>query len=57
MSAWNKFPHENTRFTYTGDKLLQAWDQLHAGDCEPFPEIIAAASLAVVFTGGIFIRQ
>ena len=37
MSSWKKFPHESTRFTYTGDKLRQAWGELHAGDCEPFP--------------------
>ena len=37
MSAWKKFPYENTRFTYTGGKLRQAWNRLHAGDCEPFP--------------------
>lgn len=36
--AWAKFPHEAKSFDYAGDKLAKAWDRLHAGDCEPFPD-------------------
>ena len=38
VRKWKKFPHDNSRFAYAGDKLRRAWDELHAGDCEPFPE-------------------
>jgi tetratricopeptide (TPR) repeat protein len=35
---WAKFPHEAKSFDYSGDKLAKAWDKLHAGDCEPYPD-------------------
>lgn len=35
---WAKFPHDSKAFDYTGDKLAKAWDALHAGDAEPFPD-------------------
>jgi tetratricopeptide (TPR) repeat protein len=38
MGAWKKFPYDNTAFSYAGDDLRQAWDQLHAGDCAVFPQ-------------------
>jgi len=37
MAKWKPFPHDNAGFQFTGEKLKQAWKQLHAGDCEPFP--------------------
>jgi len=36
--AWAAFPHPDNRYDYAGDKLAKAWDQLHAGDSEPFPD-------------------
>ena len=36
--AWAAFPHDAKAFDYAGDKLAKAWDKLHAGDCEPFPD-------------------
>lgn len=36
--AWAAFPHDGKSFDYAGDKLAKAWDKLHAGDCEPFPD-------------------
>ena len=37
MHRWQKFPHDNTSFTFPGGELQSAWDTLHRGDCEPFP--------------------
>jgi len=37
MPAWNPFPHPEPAYDYAGDRLEAAWDELHAGDCEPFP--------------------
>jgi tetratricopeptide (TPR) repeat protein len=44
-SAWAKFPHASKSFDYAGDKLAKAWDKLHAGDCEPFPDEARVAAL------------
>ena len=38
MSAWKPFPYDSEPFTYEGDELAEAWDSLHAGDCEPWPD-------------------
>jgi hypothetical protein len=35
---WAKFPHAAKTFDYAGPKLAKAWDKLHAGDQEPFPD-------------------
>jgi hypothetical protein len=35
---WAKFPHAAKAFDYAGPKLEKAWDKLHAGDQEPFPD-------------------
>lgn len=35
---WAEFPHDNSSFDYPGDALRTAWEQLHRGDCEPFPD-------------------
>lgn len=35
---WVKFPHATAAFDYAGAKLAKAWDRLHAGDQEPFPD-------------------
>ncbi len=38
MHEWNKFPHDNSAFTFAGDDLLDAWPDLHRGDCVEFPD-------------------
>ena len=35
---WVKFPHASAAFDYAGAKLAKAWDRLHGGDQEPFPD-------------------
>jgi len=37
-TKWADFPHDAKAFAYAGDALKKAWPQLHAGDCEPFPD-------------------
>ena len=37
MHRWNEFPHDNEPFAFPGRQLRDAWDDLHRGDCEPFP--------------------
>lgn len=38
MSNWNAFPHDAAGYDYAGDALWKAWERLHAGDQEPWPE-------------------
>ena len=38
MSKWNDFPHDNSAFEYNGSDLLDAWPDLHRGDCVVFPD-------------------
>lgn len=38
MKNWNKFPHDASAYTYEGDALETSWNDLHAGDREPYPE-------------------
>lgn len=42
---WVKFPHSSAAFDYAGAKLAKAWDRLHAGDQEPFPDKKHVAAL------------
>lgn len=44
-AKWAAFPLDAKGFAYAGDALKKAWPQLHAGDCEPFPDAKHAASL------------
>lgn len=44
-AKWAAFPHDAKPFSYTGDALKKAWPQLHAGDCEPWPDAKRAAVL------------
>ncbi len=37
-SHWSAFPHDNKPFDYSGAKLAKAWQDLHRGDREPFPD-------------------
>jgi len=38
MHRWHEFPHDNEPFDFPGRQLQDAWDELHRGDCEPFPQ-------------------
>ena len=38
MHKWNDFPYTNDDYDYEGPALEAAWDDLHLGDKEPFPE-------------------
>jgi len=38
MSNWNSFPHDNTAFMFTDNRLLEAWPGLHRGDRVEFPD-------------------
>ncbi len=44
-SAWAAFPHDAKGFAYAGDALKKAWPKLHAGDCEPYPDLKRAQAL------------
>lgn len=44
-ARWAAFPYDAKAFAYPGDALKKAWPQLHAGDCEPFPDAKRAAAL------------
>lgn len=35
---WAPFPHASKAFDHAGPKLEKAWDKLHAGDQEPYPD-------------------
>lgn len=37
-SAWADFPHDSKAFDYPAAALAKAWQQLHRGDREPFPD-------------------
>ena len=38
MAKWNSFPHDNSAFLFEGSNLLDAWPDLHRGDCVEFPD-------------------
>ena len=38
MPRWKRFPHDNAAYTYEGERLLEAWPRLHAGDRCEFPD-------------------
>lgn len=42
---WVKFPHASSAFDYAGAKLAKAWERLHAGDQEAFPDKKRVAEL------------
>ena len=44
-AKWAAFPHDAKGFAFAGEALTKAWPQLHAGDCEPFPDAKHAAAL------------
>jgi len=51
-NAWSKFPYDARPYSYAGPALRKAWDRLHAGDLEPFPEPDGLAALAGVKPSG-----
>jgi len=38
MYKWNDFPHDNVDYGYPGQELESAWEDLHLGDREAYPE-------------------
>ena len=44
-SKWAVFPHDAKAYAYTGDALKKAWNGLHAGDNEPYPDAKRAQAL------------
>jgi hypothetical protein len=43
--AWAAFPGKSAAFTYDGVKLQKAWDALHTGDGEPYPDVKRSEAL------------
>jgi tetratricopeptide (TPR) repeat protein len=43
--SWVAFPHPSKDFDYGGARLEKAWDELHRGDQEPFPDEQRVAAL------------
>jgi len=37
-AKWSPFPYPAKEFSFPGDALKKAWEELHRGDCEPFPK-------------------
>ena len=44
-TRWATFPHSEAKYDYAGAKLAKAWNKLHAGDLEPFPDETRVADL------------
>ncbi len=44
-TRWAAFPHPDAKYDYAGAKLAKAWNKLHAGDLEPFPDEARVADL------------
>jgi len=38
MTKWNRFPHDNATFDFSGAALKKSWSRLHLGDREPYPD-------------------
>ena len=38
MKNWNTFPHDASAYAFKGNALKSSWNDLHAGDREPYPE-------------------
>lgn len=45
-AKWVEFPYDQQPYDYAGAALAKAWDRLHAGDREPFPDAAALKRLA-----------
>ena len=44
-TGWAAFPHDARHYDYSGEKLKKSWAALHAGDCEPYPDVKRATAL------------
>lgn len=44
-TAWTPFNAPDDAYAYSGPALKKAWKTLHAGDCEPFPDVRRATEL------------
>lgn len=51
---WAKFPYADKKYVYTAATLKKAWDDLHRGDCEPFPKDAAVVEAWIAFHAGDF---
>jgi len=51
-AQWVKFPYDSKAYEHAGPSLAKAWDRLHAGDCEPYPDPAALMRLAGGKPGG-----
>ena len=56
MTNWQPFPFPNDDYTFEGDALEAAWNELHAGDREPFPSDPLLIDAWRAFHGGDFGR-
>ncbi len=45
MSISRPFPHDAAPYTYDGERLHEAWPDLHRGDCEPWPDATHVAAV------------
>jgi len=45
-AQWVKFPYDRKPYDYGGAALGKAWDRLHAGDREPYPDAAVLRGLA-----------
>lgn len=50
-----RFPYDQKPYGYGGEALRKAWDRLHKGDCEPFPEAAALQQAWRAFHRGDFV--
>ena len=48
------FPYDQKPYAYDGAALQKAWDRLHRGDCEPYPEAAALQQAWRAFHRGDF---
>ena len=49
-----RFPYDQKPYAYEGEALRKAWDRLHKGDCEPFPDTVALQHAWRAFHRGDF---
>lgn len=51
---WKPFAHPEKSYAYAGEALKKAWNDLHRGDCEPWPKEVAAQQAWRQFHQGAF---
>lgn len=52
--AWSKLPQSAPSFSYGGSALKKHWARLHAGDCEPYPNVAAVQEAWRSYHAGLF---